>query len=235
MRSEEHEAPSPVALEYLELIYALHAEGADAYAVTLAERFGVSRANASATVQRMVRDRLVRVEGRQILLTDQGRVDAEAGLRRHRVAERFLADVLGMDWAIVPEQARHFERGLTPLLEERMDQRLGRPRTCPHGNPVPRADLDVAAYLRERGAMRLSEAPPGPPLTILAISEPAERDQVSLRACQHLGLVPEARLTIEPRAVDDPVVFRGAGGARTIDPALAASIWVTRAAPEREE
>jgi DtxR family Mn-dependent transcriptional regulator len=229
MRSEEHDAPSPVVLEYLELVYALHAEGADAYAVTLAERFGVSRANASATVQRMVRDDLVHVEGRQIQLTAQGRVDAEVGLHRHRITERFLVDVLDMDWATVPEQARHFARGLTPLLEERMDQRLNYPRTCPHGNPIPRPDLDAAVYLRDHHALRLSEASPGAPLVVLTISELAEHNADALRACLVRGFLPGARVAIAASDAAGMLTIQRAAGVTTIEPPLAASIWVVYA------
>lgn len=235
MQADAHEAPSPVVVEYLELIHALHAEGADVFAVTLAEQFGVSRANASATVQRMLRDGLVQVDGRQIQLTERGRAEAESGLRRQRVAERFLADVLAMDWTIVAAQARHFGRGLTPLLEERMDRRLGYPRTCPHGNPIPRPDLDAASYLRAQRALRLATAPHGAPLTILAIGATAERDTARLRAYQARGLVPGAALTVLARAADGALTARGGAGAVSIDPLLAASLWVTRATGDGEE
>jgi DtxR family Mn-dependent transcriptional regulator len=216
-------------LEYLQLIYALRAEGADAYAVTLADRFGVSRANASATVQRMVRDGLVHVEGRQIELTEQGRASAEAGLRRHRLTERFLVDVLGIEWATVDAQARRFERGLTPLLEERMDQRLGYPRTCPHGSPIPRADLNAATYLRDRGAVLLAEAPLDRPLLLLLISEAAEDRPEALRACLMQRLLPGARILVGARAADGSLTLQHSDGSTTIDASLAACIWVVRA------
>ena len=137
--------------EYLEAIYSLHAEGADAYAVTLAELFGVSRANASATVDRLARDGLVLKDGRQVLLTSTGRERAELGLRRHRVTERFLTDVLGIDWATVHEQARRFEVGLiaAPGRADRSASRLA--AHLPARQSVPRADLD---------ACRVSQGPP---------------------------------------------------------------------------
>lgn len=215
--------------EYLELIYALHAEGEEAYAAALAERFGVSRANASATVQRMIRDGLVRVEGRRIDLVEQGRVRAEAGLRRHRIAERFLVDVLGMDWAIVHEQARHLERGLSSLLEERMDQRVGRPRTCPHGNPIPRADLDAASYLRDQHAQRLSDAPVGRALSVLLISELIEDRPDLLRTCTALGLLPTAQVVVDTFYPDGTLTVRTNRAPSSVDATLAARVWVVPA------
>ena len=129
-----------VADQYLEAIYTLRREGEDAFAVTLADLFSVSRANAGATLGRLTRDGLVHTDGRRILLTDDGRLRAEAGLRRHLLTECFLLDVLGMDWAVVHGQARSFESGLTTLLEERIDQRLDYPGACPHGTLIPRPD-----------------------------------------------------------------------------------------------
>lgn len=214
---------------YLERIYTLHAEGEDAYAVTLAEQFGVSRANASATVGRLGRDGLVRIDGRRIALTEQGIRDAEAGLRRHRVTERFLVDVLGMDWATVHDQARSFERGLTPLLEGRMDERAGLPHTCPHGNPVPRPDLDAALYLRDHHAFQIVNAPANIPLTILLVSELLEAWPEYLRLCQERGWLPGAEVIARP----DPGGGASPGLERDgvlypVEQTLTARIWVVR-------
>ena len=156
-----------VADQYLEAIYTLRREGDDAFAVTLAELFSVSRANAGATLGRLTRDGLVRTDGRQILLTDDGRLRAEAGLRRHLLTECFLLDVLGMDWAVVHAQARSFESGLTPLLEERIDQRLDHPRACPHGTLIPRPDQHESTS----SAISLSKAPADTPLTVAWASQ----------------------------------------------------------------
>src|SRR6185312_2728931 len=168
-----------VADHYLEAIYTLRREGADAFAVTLAELFSVSRANAGATLGRLTRDGLIRTDGRHILLTDEGRLRAEAGLRRHLLTECFLLQVLGMDWTVVHAQARSFESGLTPLLEERIDQRLGYPRACPHGTPIPRADQAA----EEPPATALNQAPVDVPLTIAWISELVEYRPELLRYC----------------------------------------------------
>jgi DtxR family transcriptional regulator, iron-dependent repressor len=219
-----------VVLEYLEVIYTLGAESQEAYAVTLAELFGVSRANASATVSRLVRDGLAQVDERRIGLTGPGRMGAEIGLRRHRVAERFLVDVLGMPWASVHEQARSFESGLTPLLQERMDKRAGFPRTCPHGNPIPRPDLDAAGYLHDQGALRLREAPIGAPLRLLAISKLIEHQPALMDRIGAWDLRPGSMLSILAREGALGAVELQAGQARrTAETTLASRLWVVPA------
>jgi DtxR family Mn-dependent transcriptional regulator len=215
-----------VADEYLEAVYTLHSEGDDAFAVTLADLFGVSRANASATVGRLARDGLVHANGRQITLTETGVARAKASILRHRVTECFLVEVLGMEWATVHAQARSFERGISPLLEERIDQHVGSPRTCPHGNPIPRPDLNAATYLQDRGAVRLADAPLGAAV-VLTISELVEDRADLLRFCAGHGLRPGARITAAEQpsgAGGTPVAV---GGRRiTVEAQLAARIWV---------
>jgi DtxR family Mn-dependent transcriptional regulator len=213
-----------VASEYLEAIYTLHAEGDDAFAVTLAELFAVSRANASATVGRLGRDGLVETRGRQILLTEAGTARAEAAILRHRLTECFLMEVLGMDWEVVHEQARSFERGITAFLEERIDHYSGMPRTCPHGNPIPRPDLNAATYLRDRGAARLGAFPAGAPATILAISELVEGRADALCFCAAQGLRPGAHIDrVEQEGGGTAVVMEGRRV--IVEAVLANHIW----------
>jgi len=226
-RLAREDGVSPVVSDYLEAILILRAEGEDAFGATLADMFSVSRANASATVQRLARDGLVAVTGRHIALTEAGRRSAEARMGRHRLSERFLVDVLGMDWATVHAEARSFERGLTDLLEERIDRQLGYPVVCPHGNPIPRADLDVAGYLRSRQAIRLSQAPLHASLLVLAISELIESQVEVLRACAEHGLRPDAPISVEehaPGATD--LTVRGPLGMLTLATTSAERIWV---------
>lgn len=224
----------PVADEYLEAIYTLRAEGEGSFAVTLADLFGVSRANASATVGRLVRDGLVRTEGRHIVLTESGAVRAEATIVRHRLTECFLIEVLGMDWAAVHEEARCFERGVTPFLQERIDRHLGLPNACPHGNPIPRPGLDAAAFLRDRGAVPLALAPAARPVRLLAISELVEQRADLLRECAERGLRPGAILDPAAETAGERRVVIVAGRRETVEPALAARIWVVADEEARE-
>src|SRR5437667_8909312 len=132
--------------EYLQLIYNLEMEGEPAHGAALARRIGVSRANVSATIERMTRQGLAAGRGRgDIELTPEGRQQAETALRKHRLAERYLVDALGLDWITAHEEAHHFELGLTPVVEEAILKQLGHPTTCPHGNPIPGQVPDAAS------------------------------------------------------------------------------------------
>src|SRR3954452_16205370 len=141
---------SAVAREYLETIYNLAVEGDPIVGARLAEKFGVSAANVAGVLKRLKERGLIVMPGRGrgragegIELTTEGRAEAEALLRQHRLAERFLADVLGMDWVQAHEEAHHLELGMSPAIEERLMNLLGNPRTCPHGNPIPLANVDT--------------------------------------------------------------------------------------------
>lgn len=220
--------------DYLEALFTLQAEGEDAFAVTLAELFAVSRANASATLGRLARDGLVLQQGRQVLLTDTGRARAEAGIRRHRVAECFLLAGLGMEWGAVHTEARSFERGMTSFLEERIDSHLGWPRRCPHGNPIPRPDLNAASFLRDQGALRLSRVPLGVDVSILAISELAPEAADPFHFCAQHGLLPGALLVVTSHTGErGSVTVAVSGVSISIAAALAARIWTLPLRGER--
>jgi DtxR family Mn-dependent transcriptional regulator len=213
--------------DYLEAIYSLHAEAHEAHATTLAGLFGVSRAAASATVGRLERDGFVEYDHRNLSLTATGVARAEESLRRHCISERFLTDVLGIGWAESHEQAHQFERGLTSFLEERIDVRLDRPATCPHGNPVPRPGINIAAYFRDRKALPLTAALLDTALTLLAISELAEHRFEWLQLCESLGLRPGASLTSRGRTGQcSRLELDGTGQVVEIDTELSSRIWV---------
>jgi DtxR family Mn-dependent transcriptional regulator len=215
-----------VADDYLEALYTLQAEGADAFAVTLAELFAVSRANASATLGRLLRDGLILQNGRHFVLTTAGRARAEAGIRRHRVVERFLLDVLGMPWEDVHGEARSFARDMTSFLEARIDDHLALPRFCPHGNPIPRPDLDATTFLRAHGALRLSQATGALPLRILALSELAPPATSYFPTLARHGLLPGASLTITTLAhAQDAMRISVSGVTIPITADLASHIW----------
>ncbi|MDB5058756.1 MAG: metal-dependent transcriptional regulator [Chloroflexi bacterium] len=222
--------------DYLEAIYSLTAEGDDAVNnVTLAGLFGVSRQAVSATVLRLARDGFIETNEHRLRLTPAGTDRAEEGLRRHCIAERFLADVLGLAWDAVHEQAKTFEQGLTPLLEDRIDARLGHPTTCPHGNPVPRPECNAATYFRDQQAVTLARAPLQSSLQVLAISEIAERSVEWLRRCASLGLLPGSPVQVHARTgsrVD--LLLAGTKEPATIEAALAARIWAVRLPTEEE-
>jgi DtxR family Mn-dependent transcriptional regulator len=194
-------AGSAVRDDYLETLYNLEMEGEPASGAVLARRFGVSRATVSATLHRLTRTGLIEGSGRgEARLTAEGRRQAERVLRRHRLAERFLVQTLGLDWITAHEQAHHLQTGLTPLLEASITATLGHPATCPHGNPIPGEVPDATSYLRDQGAVRLSTVPVGQTVTVVCISELVEDESALLRYVGEKGLRPAARVRVLERA-----------------------------------
>ena len=166
--------PTGAAAEYLMTIRYMHGEGQPVIAARLAERMGVSPATVSEMVTRLTREGLLTVEEpqRQLALTDAGRVTAERTFRRHALAEWLLTEVVGLGWAEADEEAHHLQHALSERVTDRIDDLLGTPPTCPHGNPIPR---DGRTPERPAGSP-LSEAKSGDEVTILRVTEEAEED-----------------------------------------------------------
>jgi DtxR family transcriptional regulator, Mn-dependent transcriptional regulator len=180
--------PTEAAAEYLMTIRYMHGEGQPVIAARLAERLGVSPATVSEMVTRLVREELLVVdpESRQLLLTDAGRVAAERTFRRHALAEWLLTEVVGLGWAEADEEAHHLQHALSDRVTDRIDELLGKPPTCPHGNPIPR---DGHTPDRPPG-LRLSAAQSGTEVTILRVTEEAEEDDRLLTFLQENGVRP---------------------------------------------
>ena len=166
---------SQTVSRYLEAIYYIDSEGERVKAARLAEWLGVSQPTAGATLQRMVRDGLVQISSaKDVSLTSHGREQAAAVVRRHRVAERWLTDVLGLDWLAADEEAGRLEHALSDAVTDRLYKLIGEPRTCPHGNPIPGAAADGKS---ERA---LRDLPVGSRSRIRRVSEVAEHETPQL-------------------------------------------------------
>jgi DtxR family transcriptional regulator, Mn-dependent transcriptional regulator len=123
---------------YLRTVYELEEEGVVPLRARIAERLGQSGPTVSQTVARMERDGLLHVAGdRHLQLTEQGRREAVSVMRKHRLAERLLADVIGLDWEDVHIEACRWEHVMSEAVERRIVTLLDRPDVCPHGNPIP--------------------------------------------------------------------------------------------------
>ena len=236
-------ATTSVTRDYLETIYNLIVEGEPVVGARLAEKFGVSAPNVAQVLARMQKDGLIlmpgRGRGRQgegIELTPQGRSEAEVLLRQHRLAERFLTDVLGMDWVKAHEEAHNLERGMSPDIEANLMRVLDNPRTCPHGNPIPSEHFNTTEYLREQHALRLSNAQPGTPTVVVLISElvktsrhphpPGSNGHHARREPHLLSQLPdtdELEVEVIPRGDGSHPVQRV-----TLSIDLAAKIWVRK-------
>ena len=129
---------SPATEEYLQAVYTLADEGGQVISARLAEFLGISPAAVSEMVHRLERDGLVRLDERkEVRFTERGYAAASSIVRRHRLAERMLVDLLGYEWWKTHEEAERIEHAMSPEMEERLVRVLGDPQTCPHGNPMP--------------------------------------------------------------------------------------------------
>jgi DtxR family transcriptional regulator, Mn-dependent transcriptional regulator len=179
--------------DYLKALFHLQAEAEHATTSTLAERVGVSAASASAMLRRLRETGLVAgTTGRQVVLTEHGRRHALRVVRRHRLVETLLAEVLDMPWDEVHAEAEVLEHVLSPALEERIAARLGNPTHDPHGDPIPPREGDHDEAWPEP----LEQAPVGCRFRVDRVSD---RDSAALRYLDRLGIRPGARLTVGER------------------------------------
>ena len=186
-------APSDVIAHYLEAIYYIRAEGEVVRSARLADWLSVSRPTVTAALRRMTRDGMVRLNRRkEIELTSRGDAAAAAIVRRHRIVERWLTDALGLDWVSADTEAERLETALSDVVAEKLHRALGRPQTCPHGNPIP-------GYSTMRAnELRLSALSAGETGTITRISEVAQREAPPLLQYLHdRGLKPGTQVTVQ--------------------------------------
>lgn len=185
--------PTPNVEEYLEAIYVLSVETKNPYTLRVAQYLGISAPSVTQAMRRLQRDGLVEPsEERGLRLTAHGRSEAERVVRRHRLAERWAHDVLGLDWIQAHEEAEHLEHALTPLIEQRLWDSLGRPTTCPHGNPIP----GLAPPVDPEGLRPMAELVAGDQVVIDRIFEQMEGLVDFLRYLGDAHLVPGARIEV---------------------------------------
>ena len=153
--------------EYCEAIFELKEDDLDVIQARIAERLGVSRPAVSEMIRRLTTEGLVNIDG-GISLTDSGLALAERVVRRHRLAERFLTDVLGLSWAEAHEEAGKWEHVLSQPVETAINRMLENPTTCPHGNPIP------GSGYREADIVALSTLGVGDGFTVTRIPEELE-------------------------------------------------------------
>ena len=127
----------PAFEEYCEAVFELQEDDVDVIQARIADRLQVSRPAVSEMIKRLDAEGLVSTATGRILLSDRGHVLAERVVRRHRLAERFLTDILGLSWADAHKEAGRWEHVMSDSVEEAMNRVLGAPTTCPHGNPIP--------------------------------------------------------------------------------------------------
>ncbi len=215
----------PPVEEYLEAILSLEEEGVAVIQARLAERLGHSAQTVSETVHRLGELGFLRRVGRGIELTEPGRRRAESVVRRHRLAERLLVDILGLPWHQAHLEAGRWEHVISDEVEARLVAVLGNPTTCPHGNPIPGAHADLSAQ------RLIADAAPGDVVRLARITEKVETDRDALTRLGLLGLIPGRPATVRSRRLDGGVTLELAGEPNPgevvdLEPALCRQLYV---------
>ncbi|MCY4456896.1 MAG: metal-dependent transcriptional regulator, partial [Acidimicrobiaceae bacterium] len=182
---EEYESPEwhPAFEEYCETIYELDEDDLDVIQARIADRLEVSRPSVSEMVKRLQAENLIEITD-QITLTPKGLHLAETVVRRHRLAERFLTDMLGLNWAQAHQEAGKWEHIISPIVEKAMMALLDEPTTCPHGNPIPGSAYETPDLV----ALNAIEV--GEQLTIHRITEELEFTEGMLDFLEEASIIP---------------------------------------------
>jgi DtxR family Mn-dependent transcriptional regulator len=215
------EGPTEKEREYLEVIYYLAARNEPVIAARLARWMGVQPPTVTVILRQLEdKKRLIaRNAHGEISFTPAGFALAEAMVRRHRILERFLVDVMGMAWHQIHEEAVRLEHALSPAMEARITALVGGSTTCPHGNPIPG---NAEGY---EGHTSLIDATAGRGFVIRRIVEEAEEDTDLIRYLQSNGLVPGAEFTVSDVAPSFGVTLHSPGQTVTVSREIAALLW----------
>ncbi|GAA1957143.1 metal-dependent transcriptional regulator [Nocardioides panacihumi] len=217
---------------YLRTIYELVEEGIVPLRARIAERLHQSGPTVSQTVARMARDGLLTVEGdRHLQLTDEGHRLATRVMRKHRLAERLLTDVIGLDWELVHEEACRWEHVMSETVEKRLLELLGHPTESPYGNPIPGLDELGSDTLGEDfmdGVESLAKVATLEKGTVLVrrISEEMQKDESLMSALRRVGALPDRSVTVV--ATNEGVLVGSGGESAEIVPEAAEHIFVRR-------
>ena len=210
----------PPLEEYLEAIHELEEEGTTVIQARLAERVGHSAPSVSEMVHRLKDDGYVTVKKRSIFLTAKGRTRAESVVRKHRLAERLLTDVIGLPWHKAHVEACRWEHVISDEVEEHLVVLLNNPTTCPHGNPIPGSNAP------ERDLVALAESEPGDNVRLELVTEQVEIDIDSLTYLSVHGFVPGTDALVRAKAPDGTLTLELRDDMIALGPALAQQLYV---------
>ena len=202
----------PPVEEYLETMLSLSEEGIPVIQARIAERLGRAAPSVSEMLERLIEDGYVTRQGRRLDLTESGRAVAEKVVRKHRLAERLLVDVIGLEWHKVHREAGRWEHVISDAVEARLVDLLGDPATCPHGNPIP-GSHSAAAPVSTRP---LAEVGSGERVRLVRISEEVELNLGSLTLLGQGGFIPGVVAVVGRRDGDDNLEVRVEGGDETL-------------------
>jgi DtxR family transcriptional regulator, Mn-dependent transcriptional regulator len=208
--------------EYLETILSIEEEGIVPMRARLVERLGLSAAAVSETIARLEDQGFVDLLGdRSLQLTEKGRGLATTVVRRHRLAERLLVDVIGLEWEKVHAEAARWEHAISSDVEEKLVELLGDPATCPHGNPIPGTKKTGGVV----DSIALSAAEPGK-VVVTRVSEKLEMSNDALTLIAQARLIPGSAANVLARDADG-VRVKTANGEHVVPVPVADSLYVS--------
>ena len=213
----------PPVEEYLETIFALEEEGIPVIQARLAERLSKAAPSVSEMLDRLEADDLIARSSRQITMTPKGAALAQAVVRKHRLAERLLVDIIGLDWDKAHVEAGRWEHVISDDVEDRLVILLGNPTTCPHGNPIPGVEPSGPEQ------RRLDEAQPGDRIRLERITESVEHEAASLSYLGDHGLTPGTLALIQARAPDGTLTLVVGDDTIALGPAMTQRMFVASA------
>jgi len=206
--------------EYLEAILEIEEEGTIPIRARLVERLGLSAPAVSETVNRLVDHGYAELlDDRSLRLTDEGREIATSIVRRHRLAERLLVDIIGLEWEKVHKEADRWEHAISADVEEKLVILLGDPATCPHGNPIPGSNHLVEGP----ASVPLTQLQPGP-VIVRRISEKVEIDDDAIAFLAGAELIPGSNAVVVSTSTEG-VQVTSAAGEQTVPRKLALLVY----------
>jgi DtxR family Mn-dependent transcriptional regulator len=212
----------PPLEEYLEAIHELEEEGTQVIQARLAERVGHSAPAVSETIRRLKAEGYLTVEDRAVRLTPAGRERAESVVRKHRLAERLLTDIIGLPWHKAHLEACRWEHVISDEVEKRLVALLGNPQTCPHGNPIP------GSGVRPRGKLvALSSLRGGEHVRLERVTEQVEIDLAALAYLSEAGFIPGSDARVTGRGPDGTLTLDVGEHTIALGPTLADQLYVS--------
>jgi DtxR family transcriptional regulator, Mn-dependent transcriptional regulator len=209
--------------DYLKAILEAESEGESVISATLAHWLSVSPPAVTMALRRLKKDGLVRVHADgKVRLTASGRKIARKLTLRHHLIERMLAEMFGMDWFKVHDEAERLEHAVSPDFEAKLLAKLGRGGACPHGNL---SELESPSSRRRRGLLLLVDAEPGKTYRVSGIYE---RDRRLLEFLEARGVRPGASLLVAGRNYDQTLSLKTDAGTTSLGNAAAGRVWVSR-------
>lgn len=212
----------PPVEQYLAAIWELEEEGVEPIRARLAERVGHTAPSVSEMVRRLEAEGYVSVRGRVLDMTPEGRTLAVSVVRKHRLAERLLTDVIGIPWHRTHDEACRWEHVISDDVEQHLVVLLKNPATCPHGNAIPGAGGP------ERDLSPLTQSEPGDRVRLERVTEEVEVDSDALVYLDDHGFVPGATGEVRSKAPDGTITIDLDGSTLALGPELASRLFVAR-------